>query len=140
MSDVIGQSITFSNGVSAPNRFLKSAMTERLCSFGIELEDRGVPTEEYQYLYKASTCLQGWFLHADLPTPAVGRGQDRNHRLWQRTMRCTIPRGSAKCHLLIRSFAQGHCREVQARHKGRQSPRLARNHPDHSCKLCVRGR
>ena len=54
MSDVIGQSLTFSNGVTAPNRFLKSAMTERLCSFGIEFDDRGVPSAEYEQMYKAS--------------------------------------------------------------------------------------
>jgi len=52
MSNVIGQSITLSNGVTAPNRFLKSAMTERLASWGIEFDDRGVPGPEYEHLYR----------------------------------------------------------------------------------------
>lgn len=50
--DVVGQKITFSNGVEAINRTLKSAMTERLCTWGIELNTRGHPTDEYTHLYK----------------------------------------------------------------------------------------
>lgn len=52
MADVVAQEITFSNGVKAPNRFLKSAMTERLCTWGLELSDRGHPTEQYRHLYE----------------------------------------------------------------------------------------
>ncbi|KAK9894772.1 FMN-linked oxidoreductase [Cystobasidium minutum MCA 4210] len=52
MADVVAQPITFSNGVKAPNRFLKSAMTERLCTWGLELSDRGHPTEAYRRLYQ----------------------------------------------------------------------------------------
>lgn len=51
MADVVGQEITFSNGVKAPNRFLKSAMTERLCTWGLELSERGHPTDAYTHLY-----------------------------------------------------------------------------------------
>jgi hypothetical protein len=54
MAEVVGQEITFSNGVKAQNRFLKSAMTERLCTWGLELAQRGIPTEEYRHLYKVS--------------------------------------------------------------------------------------
>jgi len=52
MAQVLGSPITFSNGVTAQNRFLKSAMTERLCSWGVELTDRGVPSKEYLHLYE----------------------------------------------------------------------------------------
>jgi len=52
MSDIIGSPITFSNGVTAPNRFLKSAMTERLATWALEPTKRGHPTAEYTELYK----------------------------------------------------------------------------------------
>jgi len=52
MAEIVSQPITLSNGVIVPNRFLKSAMTERLASWGTELNDRGVPSEEYEQLYR----------------------------------------------------------------------------------------
>ncbi|KAK8849361.1 hypothetical protein IAR55_004693 [Kwoniella newhampshirensis] len=54
MTSPLAQSITFSrSGKVAPNAFLKSAMTERLCTFSKEdLNERGKPTTEYDHLYK----------------------------------------------------------------------------------------
>ncbi len=54
---VLSQPITFPNsGLTAPNRFLKSAMTERLCTFNdddpSDLESRGQVTKEYEELYR----------------------------------------------------------------------------------------
>jgi 2,4-dienoyl-CoA reductase-like NADH-dependent reductase (Old Yellow Enzyme family) len=54
---VLSQPITFPNsGLTATNRFLKSAMTERLCTFNDEdptdLESRGQVTKEYEELYR----------------------------------------------------------------------------------------
>ncbi|KAF2228125.1 hypothetical protein BDZ85DRAFT_301069 [Elsinoe ampelina] len=52
----LGQPLTFAfSGRSAPNRFLKAPMTERLCTWNIDSEDvtvRGVPTPELINLYK----------------------------------------------------------------------------------------
>jgi 2,4-dienoyl-CoA reductase-like NADH-dependent reductase (Old Yellow Enzyme family) len=52
MASQVGSPITFSNGVTAMNRTLKSAMTERLCTWTDELSGRGIPTPEYEHLYK----------------------------------------------------------------------------------------
>ncbi|POY71493.1 hypothetical protein BMF94_5806 [Rhodotorula taiwanensis] len=54
MSTVIGQEYTFRiSGKKAPTRTLKSAMTERLCTFDQEnLDERGKPTPEYIKLYE----------------------------------------------------------------------------------------
>lgn len=73
MADIVGQSITFSNGRVSRNRFLKSAMTERkcmqsilntssilkrpesfegMCTWGEKLTDRGHPTKEYERMYE----------------------------------------------------------------------------------------
>jgi 2,4-dienoyl-CoA reductase-like NADH-dependent reductase (Old Yellow Enzyme family) len=54
---VLAQPITFPNsGLTAPNRFLKSAMTERLCTYNdddpTDLEGRGQVTKEYEELYR----------------------------------------------------------------------------------------
>ena len=50
---VLGKPITFRNGMKAPNVFLKSAMTERLCTYDKkDLEARGKTTAEYEKLYK----------------------------------------------------------------------------------------
>jgi 2,4-dienoyl-CoA reductase-like NADH-dependent reductase (Old Yellow Enzyme family) len=54
---MLSQPITFVNsGLTAPNRFLKSAMTERLCTFNEEditdLENRGQVTKEYEEVYR----------------------------------------------------------------------------------------
>lgn len=45
--NTVTQEITLSNGRVIPNRFLKSAMTERLCTWGEDLQERGKPTPEY---------------------------------------------------------------------------------------------
>jgi 2,4-dienoyl-CoA reductase-like NADH-dependent reductase (Old Yellow Enzyme family) len=52
MADVVGQFITFSNGIVSQNRFLKSAMTERMCTWGEKLSERGHPTPEYERMYE----------------------------------------------------------------------------------------
>lgn len=59
MSDdlsLIGAPVTyFHSGKTAPNRFLKSAMTERLCVWSndeAEADSRGKPTPAYISLYK----------------------------------------------------------------------------------------
>ncbi|KAJ9112636.1 hypothetical protein QFC19_000656 [Naganishia cerealis] len=50
---ILGEPITFPNGMSAPNRFLKSAMTERLCTYDDnDLDARGKPTPEYVKTYE----------------------------------------------------------------------------------------
>ncbi|KNE96593.1 hypothetical protein PSTG_10151 [Puccinia striiformis f. sp. tritici PST-78] len=50
---VLSQPIQFKGGLRAPNRTLKSAMTERLCTYDQEdLNARGKPTAEYVELYK----------------------------------------------------------------------------------------
>lgn len=52
-AQILGQPITFPNGLTAPNRFLKSAMTERLCTYSDDNEsERGKPTPEYIRLYE----------------------------------------------------------------------------------------
>lgn len=45
--ETVSQPITLSNGKEIRNRFLKSAMTERLCTWGEDLQERGKPTPEY---------------------------------------------------------------------------------------------
>lgn len=52
MADIVGQPVTFSNGRVSRNRFLKSAMTERMCTWGEKLTERGHPTKEYERLYE----------------------------------------------------------------------------------------
>lgn len=50
---VLSQPIEFQGGLKAPNRTLKSAMTERLCTFSEkDLDARGKPTPEYLELYR----------------------------------------------------------------------------------------
>lgn len=50
--DLVSQRVTFeTSGKVAPNRILKSAMTERLCSWAEEAV-RGKPTAEYLQLYE----------------------------------------------------------------------------------------
>ncbi|KAJ9112703.1 hypothetical protein QFC22_006205 [Naganishia vaughanmartiniae] len=50
---ILGEPIKFPNGMSAPNRFLKSAMTERLCTYDDnDLDARGKPTPEYVKAYE----------------------------------------------------------------------------------------
>lgn len=50
---VLSQPIEFQGGLKAPNRTLKSAMTERLCTFSEkDLGARGKPTPEYLELYR----------------------------------------------------------------------------------------
>ncbi|GAA5902151.1 hypothetical protein JCM6882_006714 [Rhodosporidiobolus microsporus] len=51
---LLGTPITFPRcGKTAPTRTLKSAMTERLCTYDQEnLDERGKPTEEYRKLYE----------------------------------------------------------------------------------------
>jgi 2,4-dienoyl-CoA reductase-like NADH-dependent reductase (Old Yellow Enzyme family) len=50
---VLGKPVTFRNGMKAPNVFLKSAMTERLCTYEKDdLAARGKSTAEYERLYK----------------------------------------------------------------------------------------
>lgn len=50
---VLSRSIQFKGGLKAPNRTLKSAMTERLCTYDeTDLGARGKPTPEYVELYK----------------------------------------------------------------------------------------
>ncbi|KAK4561718.1 hypothetical protein LTR86_004397 [Recurvomyces mirabilis] len=52
----LSQPITFPfSGLTAPNRFLKAPMTERLCRWNTDSESisaRGYPTEEYTHLYR----------------------------------------------------------------------------------------
>ena len=50
--ETVGSQLTFSNGVVAHNRTLKSAMTERLCTWSADLKGRGHPTEAYINMYK----------------------------------------------------------------------------------------
>ncbi|KAH9819696.1 hypothetical protein DFH28DRAFT_33952 [Melampsora americana] len=51
--EVLAKPVTFKGGLSAPNRVLKSAMTERLCTYSeTDLGERGKPTPEYLRLYK----------------------------------------------------------------------------------------
>ena len=50
--ETVGSKLTFSNGVVAHNRTLKSAMTERLCTWGDDLKERGHPTDAYIEMYK----------------------------------------------------------------------------------------
>ncbi|KAA1112944.1 hypothetical protein PGT21_016282 [Puccinia graminis f. sp. tritici] len=51
--EVLSQPIKFQGGLKAPNRTLKSAMTERLCTFDkLDLNARGKPTPEYLELYR----------------------------------------------------------------------------------------
>lgn len=56
MSDklnILASPVTFKGGRAAPNRILKSAMTERLCTYHeTDLGARGKPTPEYIRLYK----------------------------------------------------------------------------------------
>ncbi|KAH9819697.1 hypothetical protein DFH28DRAFT_1105412 [Melampsora americana] len=50
---VLTTPVTFKGGLSAPNRVLKSAMTEKLCTYSeTDLNERGKPTPEYLRLYK----------------------------------------------------------------------------------------
>ena len=51
---VLADQITFPRSkITAPNRFLKSAMTERLCTYSdTDLDERGKPTPEYIKLYE----------------------------------------------------------------------------------------
>jgi 2,4-dienoyl-CoA reductase-like NADH-dependent reductase (Old Yellow Enzyme family) len=53
-TSLLGQPLEFEfSGQTAPNRFLKSAMTERMASWDPEnLEARGVPSRELVNLYK----------------------------------------------------------------------------------------
>ncbi|WAR60336.1 hypothetical protein PtB15_9B273 [Puccinia triticina] len=51
--EVVSRPIQFQGGLKALNRTLKSAMTERLCTYDdVDLEDRGKPTPEYEELYR----------------------------------------------------------------------------------------
>jgi len=51
--EVLKKPVVFSNGLSAPNATLKSAMTERLCTWSDDdFKKRGWPTPEYINLYK----------------------------------------------------------------------------------------
>lgn len=51
--EALKKPVVFSNGVSAPNVTLKSAMTERLCTWSDDdFKKRGWPTPEYINLYK----------------------------------------------------------------------------------------
>ncbi|POW14155.1 hypothetical protein PSTT_03242, partial [Puccinia striiformis] len=51
--EVLSQPIQFKGGVRAPNRTLKSAMTEHLCTFDQEdLDARGKPTDGFVELYR----------------------------------------------------------------------------------------
>lgn len=50
--EVLKKPVTFANGLSAPNATLKSAMTERLCTWSDDdFKKRGWPTPEYIQLY-----------------------------------------------------------------------------------------
>lgn len=51
---LVGESLTFArSGLVAPNRILKSAMTERLCTWGQNGDlENGKPTPEYLKLYE----------------------------------------------------------------------------------------
>lgn len=52
--EVLKKPVTFANGLSAPNATLKSAMTERLCTWSDDdFKKRGWPTPEYIQLYKS---------------------------------------------------------------------------------------
>ncbi|ETS63254.1 hypothetical protein PaG_01529 [Moesziomyces aphidis] len=51
--EILKKPVVFSNGLSAPNATLKSAMTERLCTWSdTDFKKRGWPTPEYIQLYK----------------------------------------------------------------------------------------
>ncbi|WAQ88145.1 hypothetical protein PtA15_9A270 [Puccinia triticina] len=51
--EVVSRPIQFQGGLKALNRTLKSAMTERLCTYDdVDLEARGKPTPEYEELYR----------------------------------------------------------------------------------------
>ncbi|PWZ03031.1 FMN-linked oxidoreductase [Testicularia cyperi] len=51
--EVLKQPVTYPNGVKASNPTLKSAMTERLCTWSdTDFKKRGWPTKEYIQLYK----------------------------------------------------------------------------------------
>ncbi|WAQ88142.1 hypothetical protein PtA15_9A267 [Puccinia triticina] len=51
--EVLSQPIQFKGGLNALNRTLKSAMTERLCTYDdVDLDARGKPTPEYEELYR----------------------------------------------------------------------------------------
>jgi len=51
--EALSQPIQFQGGLKAQNRTLKSAMTERLCTFDqLNLDSRGKPTPEYLELYR----------------------------------------------------------------------------------------
>ncbi|KAA1114385.1 hypothetical protein PGT21_006795 [Puccinia graminis f. sp. tritici] len=50
---ILSQPLRFQGGLTAPNRTMKSALTERLCSYDqLDLDARGKPTQEYEELYK----------------------------------------------------------------------------------------
>ncbi|KAA1088436.1 hypothetical protein PGTUg99_027830 [Puccinia graminis f. sp. tritici] len=50
---ILSQPLHFQGGLTAPNRTMKSALTERLCSYDqLDLDARGKPTQEYEELYK----------------------------------------------------------------------------------------
>ncbi|CAJ0564761.1 unnamed protein product, partial [Mesorhabditis spiculigera] len=48
----LGQKLKFPNGRAAPNRLLKSAMTEKLARFSEDLAERGTPTPQLVNLYE----------------------------------------------------------------------------------------
>ena len=49
---VVGSPLTLANGVTIQNRTLKSAMTERLCTWGDSIDERGKPSQQYLHLYE----------------------------------------------------------------------------------------
>lgn len=70
--NLLAEPVKFNNGLQAPNRTLKSAMTERLCSWSDDdFKKRGWPTEEYIRLYKTWGEGQiGTIILGNIPTDA----------------------------------------------------------------------
>lgn len=129
MADVISQPITFPNSKkTAPNRLLKSAMTERLCSYDHDnLDERGKPTEAYRKLYEEwAKGGTGIIVLGNMPCDRTHLEAMRNAVLdpdnpWDPVEAFKPTIAAAKSHgaLVI----------GQVTHGGRQTPNVVNKHP-----------
>lgn len=128
MASQVGSPITFSNGVTAMNRTLKSAMTERLCTWTDELSGRGIPTPEYEHLYKLwGEGKTGIIVFGNVPCDARYPEAQRNMCLDRDHSPKDIVDKFSK--VIKVSKAHGSLAVIQLTHAGRQTAEFIASEP-----------
>ncbi|KDE02332.1 hypothetical protein MVLG_07102 [Microbotryum lychnidis-dioicae p1A1 Lamole] len=128
-ADLLSQPVTFhQSGKQSPNVFLKSAMTERLCTYDQEdLDSRGKPTPEYIKLYEEwGKGKTGVIVLGNIPVDREGLEAQKNAIIDKRS-----PWDPVEAFKPVIAAAKAHGSLVigQLTHGGRQVSTAVTSHP-----------